>query len=130
MGILLTRPAGKNDKIAIFFKEHNIITYECPLLKIYRCDRSLDDLHKQKSASHLILTSQNALAALVPENQQAHFFVVGTQTAQALRKRGFNKIQCVAASASELWQKMCQEPFSGKTYYYLSGDRITFDFCR
>lgn len=122
MRLLLTRSEQDNRLLAEMLaqKGHQLIT--APLLNIRQKPHQLPST----PPDDVIITSRHAVPAAASLHT-AQFYIVGEQTAQALRHSGCNRIAAEAPDAARLLTLL---PDDGREYLYLSGEDIRCDFAQ
>lgn len=120
MRLLLTRTEQDNRLLADMLAQKGHQPIAAPLLNIRQKPYQLP----QVLPDDVIITSRHAVPAAASLHA-AQFYVVGEQTALALRQSGCNRVAAEAPDAARLIPLL---PDDGREYLYLSGEDIRCDF--
>ena len=99
MRLLLTRPREQAFALAAALQAEGHVVHIAPLLKV---GRSRHDRGALEQAAAVILTSANAVPALVGLDLDVPIFAVGPETAAAVREAGFRRVEAALGTAESL----------------------------
>ena len=125
MNLLLTRPKKQAASMAEALRRRGHLVYLAPLLRVERLHH---DRAKLEQASAVIVTSANAVPALVGLDPAVQVFAVGPETAAAAGEAGLRNVAAASGTAESLLEVIsCNWWPDNGPIVYASGRHISVD---
>ncbi|MCF8496197.1 MAG: uroporphyrinogen-III synthase [Alphaproteobacteria bacterium] len=124
--ILITRPREDAELFARALREKGFSALVCPMLEIAPCSFAEPDLEHCRG---LVFTSAQAVRTFSEKTTLRNLpvFVVGEQTAQTAREKGYGNLVVAEGNAESLERVLLQESSDGEGFFlHVRGDWISY----